>query len=295
MRRNKIICCIASVLMLVSCTANVEKVIVEEVKPVITEKEAEKLEDVTSGEEDDSDKDNIVDESNNNLSTESVSWWFVPNSEHKTPGINNNINYNIEDYGGMYVGDTSRKVLYLTMDEGYENGYTSQILDVLKANNVKCTFFVTAPYIDSNPELIKRMVNEGHSVGNHSNTHPSMPTILDSNTFNNELKVVEDKYKNLIGKDMPKLFRPPMGHYSEQSLQYTKNLGYKSVFWSFAYADWDTNNQPEAEFAKEKILGGTHNGAILLLHAVSKTNTEILDSVIKQAKAEGYSFELIEA
>ncbi|MGL4772108.1 MAG: delta-lactam-biosynthetic de-N-acetylase [Clostridium sp.] len=229
-----------------------------------------------------------------NLNNNKISWWFVPNKEGKTPGINTKIGFDIKSYDGVYVGDTSRKVLYLTMDEGYENGYTSEILDILKRNNVKATFFVTSPYIKSNPELIKRMVSEGHIVGNHSKNHPSMPSVTSDQTkFNNELNDVEKLYKDLTGKNMPKYFRPPMGEYSEKSMAMTKNLGYKTVFWSFAYNDWDVDKQPDKGYAKQKILDGLHPGAVLLLHAVSKTNTEILEEVIKEARAKGYEFELL--
>ncbi|MGL5152724.1 MAG: delta-lactam-biosynthetic de-N-acetylase [Clostridium sp.] len=229
-----------------------------------------------------------------NLNNSKISWWYVPNKEGKTPGINSKIGFDLNKYNGLYVGDTSRKVLYLTIDEGYENGYTSQILDVLKKNNVKATFFVTSPYIKSQPDLIKRMVADGHIVGNHSKNHPSMPSVSsDTSKFNNEFKDVEVLYKNLTGLDMPKFFRPPMGEYSEKTMSMTNSLGYKTVFWSFAYNDWDVNNQPDKTYAKQKIMDGLHPGAVLLLHAVSKTNTEILDEVIKDAKALGYEFELI--
>lgn len=231
---------------------------------------------------------------NTEVSNTKFGWWFTPNKEEKTPGINKNIGFNLKDYNAIYTGDTERKVLYLTMDEGYENGYTSKILDVLKKNDVKATFFVTSPYIKAQPDLIKRMVNEGHVVGNHSKNHPSMPTVTgDTAKFNTEFQDVEKLYKDLIGQDIPKLFRPPMGEYSEKSLAMTNNLGYKTVFWSFAYNDWDTKNQPDPEYAKKKILDGLHPGAVLLIHAVSKTNTEILEDVIIEARNRGYQFELL--
>jgi peptidoglycan-N-acetylmuramic acid deacetylase len=192
------------------------------------------------------------------------------------------------------VGDTTRKVLYLTFDEGYENGYTNKILDILRDNDVKAIFFVTLPYLKGNTDIIQRMVNEGHIVANHTNHHPSMPSVTgDEAKFNKELQDVENEYKTITGKDMPKFFRPPMGEFSERSLAMTRNLGYKTVFWSFAYYDWDLNRQPSAEKAKKTILGGLHNGSIMLIHAVSKTNTEVLDEVLKEAKAEGYTFELL--
>ncbi|MEG2288838.1 MAG: delta-lactam-biosynthetic de-N-acetylase [Clostridium sp.] len=230
----------------------------------------------------------------NSLDNTKIAWWFKPNKQHITPEINLKIGFDLNKYDSHYVGDTSRKVLYLTFDEGYENGYTAKILDTLKENDVKAIFFVTSPYLKSNPDLIKRMVSEGHIVGNHTNHHPSMPDVTGTDEkFNNEFSDVETKYKEIIGTDIPNYFRPPMGEYSEKSLAMTKNLGYKTVFWSFAYHDWDINKQPDPVKAKETIMNGLHNGSIMLIHAVSKTNTEILDSVLKEAKAQGYVFELL--
>lgn len=229
----------------------------------------------------------------NSLSNEKIAWWFKPNKEHVTPEINLKINFDLSKYDAHYVGDTSKKVLYLTFDEGYENGYTPKILDILKANDVKAIFFVTSPYVKDNPDIIKRMVEEGHIVGNHTNHHPSMPDVTNSEEkFNNEFSDVEAKYKEITGEDMPLYFRPPMGEYSEKSLAMTKNLGYKTLFWSFAYLDWDINKQPNPVKAKDTIMNGVHNGAILLIHAVSKTNTEILDSILKECKSQGYEFQL---
>lgn len=245
-------------------------------------------------------KENSVNKENlpkidiSNLDNTTISWFFKRNDTHTTPDINEDLKFNLNDYAAIYNGETNKdfKSLYLTFDEGYENGYTSKILDVLKEKNTKAVFFVTSPYIRDNPDLIKRMVNEGHIVGNHSNTHPSMPDKTDNlDIFDEELTDVENQYKELTGKEMIKLFRPPMGKYSEKSLAMTKNLGYKSVFWSFAYHDWDPNKQPSNEDAKKRILENLHDGSILLLHAVSKTNTEILGDFIDSAQKLGYQFE----
>lgn len=231
----------------------------------------------------------------NGLNNNKICWWFKPNKLHVTPEVNNKIGFDLQKYDACYVGDTTRKVLYLTFDEGYENGYTDKILDILKANDVKAIFFVTLPYLKGNTSLIQRMVNEGHIVANHTNHHPSMPAVTgDEAKFNKELQDVEEEFKNITGKAMPKFFRPPMGEFSEKSLAMTKNLGYKTVFWSFAYYDWDINRQPSTEKAKKTILGGLHNGSIMLIHAVSKTNAEVLDEVLKEAKADGYTFELLD-
>lgn len=230
-----------------------------------------------------------------NVNNNCIDWWIVPNKDHQTPRVNTDINFKLEDYDAYYVGDTSKKVLYLTFDEGYENGYTSKILNILKENDVKAIFFVTLPYVKDNPDLIKRMVDEGHIVGNHSHHHPAMPDYaVNEAKFNKEFSDVEDLFKEITGTDMPKIFRPPMGKYSERSLAMTKNLGYKTLFWSFAYHDWDINKQPNPDTAKEKIVSNFHDGSVMLIHAVSKTNTEILDSVLKEAKNQGYSFELFQ-
>lgn len=228
-----------------------------------------------------------------NLDNTKIDWWLVRSKDHSTPRVNEDLKFDLKDYDAYYVGDTSSKVLYLTFDEGYEKGYTPKILDVLKAKDVKAIFFVTSPYVSGNPDLIKRMVDEGHIVANHSNHHPSMPTYTsDPNKFANEFNDVASKYEAIIGKPMVKLFRPPMGHYSEKSLAMTKDLGYKTIFWSSAYADFDVNKQPSHETAKKILLNNLHNGSIILLHAVSKTNSEVLGEIIDGSRQMGYTFEL---
>ena len=179
----------------------------------------------------------------------------------------------------------------MTFDEGYENGYTNKILDVLKEKNVKAIFFVTAHYITYSPDTVKRMVAEGHVVGNHINHHYSMPSVTYSKkVFNSEITDTENKFKELTKEDMPKFFRPPMGKYSINSLKKTNDLGYKSIFWSFAYADWDTQNVAEPAAALQKVTESTHPGAIFLLHAVSPTNAEILGQAIDSIRSQGYTF-----
>ena len=196
----------------------------------------------------------------------------------------------LQENAAYYLGNTSEKVIYLTFDEGYENGNTGKILDILKELNVPAAFFVVKPYIDKEPELVKRMVSEGHIVGNHTVHHPSMAQIHDSEKFKAELTGVEDAYKELTGEEMPKFFRPPMGKDSKESLEMTKNLGYKTIFWSFAYKDWLVNDQPSESRGIEKITNGSHPGCIMLLHAVSDTNTKILKQVIKTLQDSGYEF-----
>lgn len=219
-----------------------------------------------------------------------LNWYFVRRGDAKTPEQPKESQSYLSDYDGYYVGDTNSKVLYLTFDEGYENGNTPKILDTLKEENVPAAFFVVKPYIKQEPNIVKRMVEEGHLVCNHTSHHPSMASIKDSEKFKLEFSEVEDEYKALIGEDMPKFFRPPMGKYSKNSLKQTKDLGYKTIFWSFAYKDWLVDNQPEEKVAIKKIVSGAHPGSIMLLHAVSNTNAKILKDVIHELKSQGYEF-----
>ncbi len=238
---------------------------------------------------------NALSHSENNMSSKEYNWYFQPRKDKNPPLPPKETANFLPKYSCYHLGDTSKKVLYLTFDEGYENGYTGPILDVLKKHKVKAAFFVVKPYINSNEDLIKRMVDEGHLVCNHSSHHRSMASITDTEKFNKEFSEVEEAFEKVTnGKKMPKYFRPPMGKYSELSLSNTKNLGYKTVFWSFAYMDWEINNQPSHEFAKKRIMDKTHNGAIVLLHAVSKTNAEILDDIITEWKNQGYEIKTLD-
>ncbi|KAI3347096.1 delta-lactam-biosynthetic de-N-acetylase [Clostridium botulinum] len=219
-----------------------------------------------------------------------LNWYYVgKGKDNVAEGPKESVDF-LKENDACYLGDTSKKVIYLTFDEGYENGNTGKILDTLKKLNVPAAFFVVRPYIDTEPDLIKRMVDEGHLVCNHSSHHPSMASIHDKAKFEAEFTDVEEAYKKVVGKDMPKYFRPPMGKYSKESLKMTKDLGYKSVFWSFAYKDWLVKNQPAESFAIDKITKGAHPGCIMLLHAVSDTNAKILDTVIKKLQDDGYEF-----
>lgn len=229
----------------------------------------------------------------NNHSTKEYNWYYLWRIGAPPDSPKESKNFHFK-YNTFYIGDTSKKELYLTFDEGYENGNTNRILSILKANNVPAAFFVVKPYIEDNPQIIQRMVNEGHLVCNHSSHHPSMASIKDETKFSSEFKEVEESFKEVTGKEMPKYFRPPMGKYSEESLSRTEALGYKTIFWSFAYKDWLVNEQPTPSFGKNKILSRCSNGTIILLHAVSNTNTEILDDVIKTLKADGYEFKSLD-
>lgn len=227
----------------------------------------------------------------NTLDNTLIPWGLKLNNTHAVPEIPAKVKALLDKYSGYYVGDISSKVIYLTFDEGYENGYTGQILDTLKANNVKAAFFVTKPYILQNKDLLKRMVNEGHLVGNHTSKHPSMPSKTgDINAFNLEFTDTEKAFREVTGVEMPRFFRPPMGEFSEKSLFLTQKLGYRSIFWSFAHKDWEVNNQPKVDETINRVMTRSHNGEIMLLHAVSKTNTMALDSIIKELQSIGYRF-----
>ena len=188
---------------------------------------------------------------------------------------------------GRPLGGSEEKRLWLTFDEGYENGCTADILDTLKEKNVRAVFFVTYDYCKRNPELVRRMIAEGHTVGNHTWSHPSLPDCSPDELYS-ELSLLHDYVKKEFGYEMY-VMRPPMGEFSERVLACAKDLGYTTVLWSFAYPDWDVNNQPDKDAAFKKITGKTHNGAVYLLHAVSETNSAILGDVLDFWKDSGYS------
>ncbi len=196
----------------------------------------------------------------------------------------------LAQYDAYYAADTDEKIIYLTFDAGYENGNTPAILDALKKHNVSATFFVVGTYLESQPDLILRMKNEGHTVGNHTWHHPDMSQLASKDAFEKELKDVEDKYLEITGEEMTKFYRPPQGKYSELNLQMAKDLGYKTFFWSLAYVDWYENDQPTEEEAFDKLLTRIHPGAIVLLHSTSKTNAEILDELLTRWEEMGYTF-----
>ncbi len=193
-------------------------------------------------------------------------------------------------YEAAYLGKTDEKVLYLTFDAGYENGCTAKILDALKKHNAPAAFFLTGNYFDTHPDLVRRMVTEGHTVGNHTMHHPDMSKISTLEAFQKELEDLEAKYEAVIGEKMPKFYRPPRGIYSEDNLKMAQSLGYKTVFWSLAYVDWNNDAQPTAKEAFEKLLPRTHDGAVVLLHSTSATNAEILDDLLTQWERMGYRF-----
>lgn len=200
----------------------------------------------------------------------------------------------LKQYDAAYLGNEEEKVLYLTFDAGYENGFTGAILDSLKKHEAKAAFFLVGGYIQKNADLVRRMVREGHTVGNHSMHHKNMSQVAEPAVFRSELEDVEVLFREVTGQELPKFYRPPQGVYSEENLKMAKELGYKTVFWSLAYVDWNNDNQPTREEAFAKLLPRTHNGAVVLLHATSRTNAEILDELLTKWEEQGYRFGTME-
>ena len=237
-------------------------------------------------------KNETVETSSNVVSTKKIEWGIKRNDNHEQPDVGKENRKILEENNGICLGNKDKKVLYLTFDEGYEAGYTSKILEVLKENDVKAAFFITAHYLNTQEELVKQMIDEGHIVGNHTVNHKSMPE-LSEEEIKKEVMDLHTSIYEKFGYEM-RYIRPPKGEFSEKSIKYTNTLGYKTVMWSFEYEDWNENKQPNEEKAKEKIINNFHNGEIILLHGNSKTNTNILDSIIKEAKGMGYEFKSLD-
>ncbi len=200
----------------------------------------------------------------------------------------------LSKYNAHFVGNEGEKVLYITFDAGFENGNTPAILDALKKHNAPAAFFLVGNFLDREPELVRRMVSEGHIVGNHTNRHPDMSAIGDAQKFSAELSALEEKYEAVTGEKMKKFFRPPEGKFSEESLKMAHELGYTTVFWSLAYVDWVTDKQPDPDKAIETLCKRVHPGAIVLLHSTSETNAKILDTLLSKWEEMGYSFKSID-
>ena len=200
----------------------------------------------------------------------------------------------LQKYDAAYADPTGEQVLYLTFDAGYENGNTEKILDILKKHNVPAAFFLVGNYIEKNGDLVRRMVEEGHIVGNHTMHHYDMSKISERSAFEKELTDLEALFQETTGREMPKYYRPPQGIYSQENLQTAKELGYKTVFWSLAYVDWNNDAQPTAQQAFDKLLPRTHKGAVVLLHSTSATNAEILDELLTKWEEMGYTFRSID-
>ncbi len=215
------------------------------------------------------------------------SWYFIRNTEHRPPGTDATYKPMLSGRG-FYLGPTDTKTVYLTFDAGYENGFTDDILDALADNGVRAAFFVTGSYVRQNTELVRRMAREGHIIGNHSMTHPTMP-LLTNKEIEEEIMSVHEMVREATGQE-PAFFRPPAGQFNERTLRVTSELGYATVFWSMAYRDWEVDNQPGPEAAYRHVMDNLHNGAVILLHSVSSSNATALDRILKDVEAQGYRF-----
>ncbi len=215
-------------------------------------------------------------------------WGLSFRSNGQTP-VGNESKEELKSKNAYYVGDENKNVIYITFDAGYENGNMDKILEALKKHNVVATFFVVGNFVDNNRELVKKMADEGHNISNHSYTHPDMSG-MNREAFESEMKRLEDAYRDITGKEIVKLYRPPMGKYSDTSLSYASDMGYKTIFWSLAYVDWYQDKQPTKEEAFDKLLSRIHPGAIVLLHSTSSTNAEILDELLTKWEDMGYTF-----
>ena len=220
--------------------------------------------------------------------------WGLSFQQEGEPPVANASAEELAVYNAYYAKITEEKVIYLTFDAGYENGHMPAILDALKKHQAPATFFVVGNYLKDNPDLISRMVSEGHTVGNHTFSHPDMSKISTLENFSKELSENEKLYEKITGQPMTKYYRPPQGKYSEANLQMAKELGYKTFFWSLAYVDWYEDKQPSHEEAFDKLLGRIHPGAIVLLHSTSATNAEILDELLTKWEAMGYVFKSLD-
>lgn len=225
----------------------------------------------------------------------SITDWGLSFQSEGAPPVANASQEYLRNFDTLYVVDANQKEIYITFDAGFENGNTERILDALKKHGVKATFFLVGNYFETQPELVKRMAEEGHTIGNHTYSHPDMSKIGDIQSFQTELQKNEALYRDILGSEMPKLYRPPQGKFCEENLKMAQQLGYSTVFWSLAYVDWYTDDQPTPEQAFSKLLPRIHPGAVVLLHSTSSTNAEILDELLTKWEGTGYSFGDLEA
>lgn len=221
--------------------------------------------------------------------------WGLSFQQEGKPPVANASADELKAYNAYYSGSPEEMVLYLTFDAGYENGNTPAILDALKKHNAPAAFFVVGNYLETSPDLVKRMLEEGHIVANHTYHHPDMSKISTKEAFSKELTSLEEKFTEITGQTMPKYYRPPQGKYSESNLQMAKDLGYTTFFWSLAYVDWYQDQQPTQEEAYKKLLGRIHPGAIVLLHSTSSTNAAILDELLTKWEDMGYRFDSLDS
>lgn len=227
------------------------------------------------------------------VSNQPIHWGFQKGQNEQQAEAGAQLDQLLAKYGGFYKGDSKSKTLYLTFDNGYENGFTSKILAVLKKEKVSATFFVTGHYLKSQPELVKQMVKEGHIIGNHSWYHPDLTTKSDAE-IRDELEKVRSKTAELAGQKKMKYVRPPRGILSERTLKVAKDAGYTHVLWSLAFVDWNVNQQKGWQYSYDHIMSQIHPGAVILLHTVSKDNADALEKVIKDLKKKGYRFKSLD-
>lgn len=226
------------------------------------------------------------------LSNKKICWGIKRAENHKQPDVGAQNKSVLDEYNGLCLGNSESKKIYLTFDAGYEAGYMEKILEVLKQNNVKACFFITAHYLNTQPDLVKKMIDDGHIVGNHTVNHKSMPEISNE-TIQTEVMNLHTAVYDKFGYEM-KYIRPPKGEFSERTVEYTNSLGYTTVMWSLAYDDWDESKQGRESYGKSKVLDNLHNGAIILLHSNSKDNCNILNDVIAEARNMGYEFDTLD-
>ncbi|WP_174732800.1 delta-lactam-biosynthetic de-N-acetylase [Mesobacillus harenae] len=227
------------------------------------------------------------------VSNTPIHWGFKKGQDEKQADAGKKLNNLLEQYDAVYKGDPTKKNIYLTFDNGYENGYTEKILDVLVKEKVPATFFVTGHYLESAEDIVYRMSQEGHTIGNHSWHHPDMTKISDDR-IKQELEKVRAATEEITGKKQAGYLRPPRGIFSERTMEVAKDAGYTHIFWSLAFVDWNTDQQKGWKYSYDKIMNQIHPGAILLLHTVSKDNADALEKVIKDLKKQGYQFKTLD-
>ena len=216
--------------------------------------------------------------------------WYLKFEKPNTPPAIQDLSGFASDYGMIYRDTSGNKKIYLTFDVGYDDGNVKPILDALKAHNAKAAFFVLPHFVTACPELVSQMISDGHLICNHTTHHKDMSKVTDEAEFAAELRGVEDTFREATGKEMAKFFRPPEGKFNERTLELAQKLGYRTTFWSLAYADWDKNKQPDREKALGILLSRVHDGCVLLLHPTSATNAAIMDTLLSEFEARGYSF-----
>ncbi|MGG1676333.1 delta-lactam-biosynthetic de-N-acetylase [Neobacillus sp. NRS-1170] len=227
------------------------------------------------------------------VSSKPIHWGFKKAVDEQPAEAGPEYDELLAKYGAFYKGSPNKKTLYLTFDSGYENGYMPKILDVLKKEKVPATFFVTGHFLESQPELTKRMVNEGHIIGNHSYYHPDFTAVSDER-IRRELQKVKEKTKEITGQKEMKYLRPPRGTFSERTLQIAKEEGFTHVFWSLAFVDWNVNQQRGWQYAYDNIMNRVHPGCVILLHSISKDNADALEKAIQDLKKKGYKFKSLD-